>query len=144
MLRLYFSTGFLLLSLTACAQISNLNTGGFSCAVHDHTVTVHLTGKTTGERNPNNFGVDSDQSFAYLNDPSVSAHFTPYGVNTQTLRLDVRTQPAIRFNNGEPMEERAFPAPGKYVLLFSDNLETEPGNTFSLECPVTITADNLR
>lgn len=144
MLRLYISAGLMLFGVAACAQVSNPDNGQFSCATDGHFVKIHLTGKVSGERNPANFGVDSDESFAYLNDPSVSADFTSYDANTQTLNLDIRTQYAIRFRNGKPVKEKAFPVPGEYVLLFADNLETEPDNTFSLECPVTITQKSLR
>ncbi len=38
---------------------------------------------------------------------------------------------------GEQIEEVVFSTPGKYVLYFADNTETEPENTFSLERSIT-------
>jgi hypothetical protein len=40
-------------------------------------------------------------------------------------------------NTGEEIEEIVFTSPGKYILYFANNTETEPENTFSLERSIT-------
>ena len=55
------------------------------------------------------------------------------------LVLDPLTFKGIRYdeNTGEQIEEIVFTTPGKYRLYFTNNTETEPGNTFSLERSIT-------
>lgn len=40
-------------------------------------------------------------------------------------------------NTGEQVEEKVFSTPGKYILYFANNTETEPENTFFRERTIT-------
>lgn len=51
------------------------------------------------------------------------------------LLIDPTEFKGIRYDEdtGEQIEENVFKLPGKYILYFANNTETEPENTFSLE-----------
>jgi hypothetical protein len=55
------------------------------------------------------------------------------------LVLDPLHFKGIRYdeNKGEQIEEKVFTIPGKYILYFADNTETEPENTFFRERTIT-------
>ena len=55
------------------------------------------------------------------------------------LVLDPSIFKGIRYddNTGEQIEEKVFTTPGKYILYFANNTETEPENTFFRERTIT-------
>ena len=55
------------------------------------------------------------------------------------LVLDPSNFKGIRYdeNTGEKVEELVFSTPGKYILYFANNTETEPENTFFRERTIT-------
>lgn len=56
-----------------------------------------------------------------------------------TLNLDEIM--GVRFDEGERTLARAFPEPGRYMIIVADNLETEPENTISFEAALEVLSD---
>jgi hypothetical protein len=130
-----------MLGLAACAHAKRPASSAFSCKVSGHYVIVTLSGtRIEGTRNPKYFGVSFGDDFIYLDYPPAHADFTPYDAHTRELKLDIASQHGIRYDNGVSVDVLAFARPGRYRLLFADDLETEPDNTFSLQCQVQLPA----
>lgn len=130
-----------LLGLAACAHAAHPVPPAFSCKVSGHYVVVTLSGThIKGTRNPKYFGVSFGDDFIYLDYPPAHAHFTPYDVRTRLLKLDIASLHGMRYDDGVPVDVPVFTKPGRYQLLFADDLETEPDNTFSLQCQVRLPA----
>lgn len=141
MKKLLFTVCTAMLGLVACAHATHPVSSPFSCKVSGHFVVVSLSGThVKGTRNPKYFGVSFGDAFIYLDYPPAHADFTPYSAHTRELRLDVATQQGVRYDDGVPVKLLAFAKPGRYRLLFADDLETEPDNTFSLQCQVQVPA----
>lgn len=130
-----------LLGLAACAQAARPIPSVFSCKVSGHFVIVTLSGThIKGTRNPKYFGVSIGDDFIYLDYPPAHADFTSYDARTRLLKLDIASQHGIRYDNGVAANVLVFAKPGRYQLLFADDLETEPDSTFSLQCQVQLPA----
>lgn len=131
-----------LFCLSGCTHASTpgKSASAFSCKVKGQFIVVEFSNASTQEaRNPEYFGVSRGDNFIYLNYPPAHADFTPYNAQTRSLKLNTKTQAGIEYENGVASRTLPFSKPGIYTLLFADNLETEPSNTFSLQCSVKIT-----
>lgn len=130
-----------LLGLSACAQATRPVSPTFSCKVSGQFVVVTLGGTgMEGTRNPKYFGVGFGDDFIYVDYPPAHADFTPYDARTRVLKLDTVSLRGVRYDDGVPANVPVFAKPGRYELLFADDLETEPDNTFSLRCRVRLPA----
>lgn len=132
----------LLLAGGCSAAISRPDTASpFLCKVDNGYIVVTLSGTDAEQsRNPKYFGISSDSGFTYLNYPPAQADSTPYDLHTRILKLSIRDQYGIRYADGVPVRVKVFPGPGTYHLIFADDMETEPDNTFSLQCDVSLSA----
>ena len=90
-----------------------------------------------GDTHPNHLLIISPEGYVYYfmksKDPDDEIIFK------NELLLDPLKFKGIRYdeNTGKQIEEIVFTTPGKYILYFADNTETEPENTFSLERSIT-------
>lgn len=57
--------------------------------------------------------------------------------NSNTLEFKISELEGVFWDQGTKMKGLVFSDRGKYVVYFSDNLETEPENTFSFSKTVT-------
>lgn len=63
---------------------------------------------------------------------------SPYRPGMRRLVIDTRRQLSVSYRDGKARIVPAFPKPGRYTLIFSDNLGTEPENMASWECTVRV------
>ena len=86
-----------------------------------------------GDPHPNHLLIYSPEGYVYY---FMKTH-REYAevIFKKELVLDPLNFKGIRFdeNTGEQIEEIVFTTPGKYILYFANNTETETENTFSLE-----------
>lgn len=68
----------------------------------------------------------------------------PFPRSGRQLTIPLRTQSAVEDRDGKETLVRAFPRPGAYRLVFTDNLETEETEMLSNSCTVRVTARSLR
>ena len=90
-----------------------------------------------GDTHPDHLLIYSPEGYVYYfmkaQDPFDEVIFK------KELVIDPMIFKGIRFdeNTGEMIEEKVFKTPGKYILYFANNTETEPENTFFLERSIT-------
>lgn len=135
------ATIFSLLFLSGCTHASTptKDANALSCKVKDNYVVVKFSnGGQPNTRNPKFFGISRGSNFIYLNYPSAHAYLTQYNSHTKILNLNIKMQTGILYKDGTPSRVLVFSKPGIYDLLFTDNIETEPENTYSLRCGIKI------
>jgi len=143
MLRFFLSLA-IFVSATACIAVPDKKsdqtaksepTSVFACEVVDNMIHISF-----GRKHPSEMGVERpDGLFAYLKHRDFG-QFVIYDENTDAISIDIENQKGdLDSGRGLPNITKIFDQPGKYVLIFSDNLETEIDNMDNLEiCTVKI------
>jgi hypothetical protein len=90
------------------------------------------------EPHPDHLLIISPEEYVYYFYQTGSAYDEEI-IFKKDLVLDPLNFKGIRYdeNTGERIEEKVFTTPGKYILYFADNTETEPENTFFREKVIT-------
>jgi hypothetical protein len=90
-----------------------------------------------GDPHPNHLLIYSPEGYIYYFMKAKGA--SDEVIFKKELVLDPLSFKGIRYdeNTGEQIEEKVFTTPGKYILYFANNTETESENTFFLERSIT-------
>ena len=134
MYRRQWIVGLLFAALLGCAHAQP---APVRCKSDDGVVSVRLSGDGP---NPRYLALNTPAGWRYLNYPPAGAQLTPYTADTHTLTLELATQKAVRYVDGQRETVKAFAQPGDYRLVFADNTETEPENTQGFACAVRVEA----
>lgn len=91
-----------------------------------------------GDPHPDHLLIISPEEYVYYFYEKGSANDEEI-IFKKNLVLDPLQFKGIRYDekNGEQVEENVFTTPGKYILYFANNTETEPDNTFFRERTIT-------
>ena len=58
--------------------------------------------------------------------------------SVNTMKFDIKTLQGTTWRESKKTVDTIFKAPGKYLVYFADNLETEPENTSSFQALIHI------
>lgn len=113
--------------------------GSGPVSVCPETLNAHELAKVSlPEKHPTNLAIRRpDGVWVYVRDPSQSVDHLPSLKGSSVIEFRADGLVGTIWVNGEPEVIPVFAAAGEYLFYFSDNLETEPENSFTLQVLVT-------